>query len=351
MNIIENLKSTLSMRHDLGAKGKPHVRSKKRKQRIGIKGCGYCVPPHIRGNDDPIFQQITTQANAQGITEKDLFVGMKERRYLDKDERIEPLMIDASRLALKQANIAPDAIDRLYGYASVPEYYTPNSLYAVHNGLQLPEQTLVVPHNAEFSTFLLGVLEAYNAITAGWSDHALVCCGSNWTQYMDYTQGHSLSIGDGAGTAVIGPEADFEILDYETQTLSDQYGAMTMQARDSPRATYKITEDVGIYSFQVSAMEGIPKMVQHLLSRNKLTGSDIALITHQASRVLMDHWQESLQPREYPDTLELFGNLTLASYPVTLAYHYLTISSKYLVLAALGVGYHQTALLLKRTGS
>ncbi|GHO62573.1 2-heptyl-4(1H)-quinolone synthase PqsD [Ktedonobacter sp. SOSP1-52] len=321
---------------------------KKNLNRIGIKGCGFSVPPNVRGNDDPIFHQVITVANAQGIAEKDLFTGMKERRYLAQGERIEPLMVEASQLALQRAQVIPEEIDRLYGYASVPEFYTPNSLYLVHKGVQLPEHTLVVPMNNEFSTFLLGVLEACTAITAGRSKYALIACGTNWTHYMDYTQGHALSIGDGAGAAVVGPEADFELIDYATQTLSVQYGAMTMQSRDTQRATYKITEDTGIYSFQVSAMEGIPTMVQSLLNKHGLTGANIALITHQASRVLMDHWAERLQPKQYLDTLAPFGNLTLASYPVTLAYHYLNIATDYLVFAAVGVGYHQTALLLKR---
>ena len=121
-----------------------------------------------------------------------------------------------------------------------------------------------------------------------------------------------------------------------------------MQARDTPLPTYTITEDMGIHTFQVSAMEGLPRMVHSLLNKHGLTGADIALITHQASRVLMDHWNNQLQPRENLDTLVQFGNLTSASYPVTLAYHYPNITAKYLVLAAVGVGYHHTALLLKR---
>jgi 3-oxoacyl-[acyl-carrier-protein] synthase-3 len=166
---------------------------------------------------------------------------------------------------------------------------------------------------------------------------------------MDYTQGHALSVGDGAGAAVVGSEADWTLVDYATYTSSEQYGAMTMRTREhTNRPTYKITEDQGIYSFQVSAMEGIPAMVQGLLKKYGLTGSDISLITHQASRVLMDHWAEQIKPGNYLDTLAAFGNLTIASYPVTLAYYYSRISTPYLVLAAVGVGYHQTVLLFRR---
>jgi len=316
-------------------------------QRIGIKACGYSVPPHIRYNNDPLFHNIVRMVNAQGIAEVDLFTGMKERRYLLEHERIEAYMVEASFLALSQAKLRPQDITELYGYASVPDYFTPNGLYAVHRDLQFTEKTLVIPINNEFSAFLLGVIGACNAIAARRSRHALVVCGTNWTQHMNYTQGHALSVGDGAGAAVVSSDADFVLVDYITQTLSDQYGAMTMQTYDTPRPSYRITEGKGIYSFQVSAKHGLPEMVQTLLKKHDLAGKDIALITHQASRVLMNHWARCLQPKEYLETMECFGNLTLATYPVNLAYHYANITAEYLVVAALGVGYHQTALLLK----
>lgn len=317
-------------------------------ERIGIKACGYSLPPYVRYNDDPIFNNIKRTANAQGIAEADLFTGMRERRYLLERERIETYTVEAAALALARAGLKPQEIDELYGYISVPEYFTPNGLYAVHRDLGLTERALVIPINNEFSTFLLGMIGACNAIAAGRSNYALIACGTNWTQYMDYTQGHALSVGDGAGAAVIGRGADFVLIDYVTQTLSDQYGAMTMQTHDTARPSYKIQEDTGIYSFQVSAMHGLPRMVQTLLNKHGLTGSDIALLTHQASRVLMDHWAECLQPKEYLETLGQFGNLIFATYPVNLAYYYEQVTAEYLVLAALGVGYHQTALLLRR---
>ena len=336
----------------------------RRNQAVGILGCGYSVPSHIRRNDDPIFQDIKRTHNSQGVAEKDIFTGMKERRYLKGDEQLETLMIEAAQGALLKASLELGEIDRLYGYVSVSPYLTPNALYTVHRGLKLPEHTLVVPINSEFTNFLISVLQAWEAIKVGHSKNALIVCGTNWTRYMDYTQGHAFSIGDGAGAAVVGPGAHFVLVDYATQTLSEQYGAMTMQTRvntlhgrryipideqNMPIPTYEITSEEGIQqSFQMSAMKGLPQMVHALLKKHGLTGRDIALITHQSSRILMDHWAESLQPKQYLDTLELFGNLTLATYPVNLAYHFSNIVADYLVFATVGVGYHQIALLLAR---
>lgn len=352
----------------LAARNKPNEGDNRQKEMmnyrsVGILGAGYRVPPHIRTNDDPIFAQLKRTRNAQGIAEQDLFTGLKERRYLREDEQLEPLMVEAAQQALAQANVPASAIDRLYGYASVSPYLAPSSLYTVHRALRLPQHALVVPINSEFSNFVLSIIQAWEAILAGHSTYALVVTGTNWTHYMDYTQGHSLSIGDGAGAVVIGPGDRFMPIDYATQTISEQYGAMTMSIRattlngrryvpvdqhNMPIPTYEITQEEGIHSFLTAGMEGPPVLIQRLLQKHGLTGQDIALITHQASRLMLDYWTQCLQPREYLETLEQFGNMTLATYPVNLAYYYQHITANYLVVAAIGVGFHQTALLLKR---
>ncbi|GCE50218.1 3-oxoacyl-[acyl-carrier-protein] synthase-3 [Thermosporothrix hazakensis] len=330
---------------------------------VGILGTGYSVPPHIRTNDDPLFDQVKRVVNSKGIAEKDLFTGLRERRYLKDGEQLESLMLDAAQKALSQARVSPAEIDRIYGYASVSPYLTPNALYAIHRDLGLPQHTLVVPINSEFSNFLLSLIQAWEAILAGHCRYALIVCGTNWTRYMDYTQGHALSVGDGAGAVVLGPSTSFTLVDYATQTLSEQYGAMVMQTRplllngrrylpvdeqNVPLPTYEILLESGIHSFQTAGMEGPPFLIQQLLQKHGLTGENVALLTHQASRLMLDYWAQRIRPKEYLETLERFGNMTMATYPVNLAYFFHQITAEYVVLAAVGVGFHQTTVLLKR---
>jgi 3-oxoacyl-[acyl-carrier-protein] synthase-3 len=123
---------------------------------------------------------------------------------------------------------------------------------------------------------------------------------------------------------------------------------LPVNEQNIPQPTYEITLESGIASFQSAGMEGPPYLVQTLLKKHGLVGNDIALITHQASRLMLDYWTERLQPREYLETLEQFGNMTLATYAVNFAYFLPQITAEYLVFAALGVGFHQMALLLKR---
>ncbi len=330
---------------------------------IGILGFGYSVPQHIRTNDDPLFQQMKTTANSQGISEKSLFTGTKSRHYLKPGETLNDLMVEAAQKAIFDAGLKPEQIDRLYGYGSVSEFITPNTLYKVHADLDLSSKTLVVPINSEFSNFVTSIIQAWESIAAGRIENALIVCGCHWTKYVDYTKGHALSIGDGAGAVVIGRSSSFTLLDYETEVLSNEYGAMTMQCRSSinngihsmivdennlPIPTYDITNEAGIQSFLTSGMDGPPRIIKTLLERHGLSSDQIALISHQASRKLMDNWNQVIQPKEYFDTFEQFGNMVLASIPVTLACSYNQITADYIVLIALGVGFHQTALLIKR---
>jgi len=320
---------------------------------VGILGFGHAIPPHVRTNEDPIYDSIKTTVNAQGISESSLFTGIKQRRYLGPEETLDDLMVKAGHQALEQASLKPEQIDRLYGYASVSEFITPNALYKIHARLGLKPKTMVLPLNSEFSNFVTSAILAWEAIAVGHCKNALVVCGSGWTRNMDYTKPHSITVGDGAGAAVIGPSSHFTFVDYDTVTLSDEYGAMIMRchnlAADEPSVpTYDIAANEGVKAFLSTGMDGPPTLIHSLLLKHGLSNDQIAFIAHQASRKLIDHWAEKIKPKEYFHTFKEFGNITLASLPVTLSNYYNKITAEYVVLLGIGIGAHQTVLLIKR---
>lgn len=334
--------------------------------RIGILGFGHAVPAGVRTNDDPVLAGLRAAARAGGGKEAEskLFFGVRERRCLGPGEDIEGMMVEAGRAAIAAAGISADRIDRLLGYSSVSEYEVPNGLFKVHQGLGLSRQAKVIPLNREFSTFLLGLVLAWEAILAGRCEHALVVCGSGWTRNMDYTASHAVSLGDGAGAAVVGPSDRWVIVDHaeETFTDDDDYHGMTMKVRVSdagglryvvsgedglPVPTYRITEG-GLRSFMAHGMKDPARLAALILERNGVPPGEAALVTHQGSQVLMDQWREAVRPAEHPNTLEQYGNMTLASVPVTLAVHAGSIRAGHVVLATPGPGAHASALLLRR---
>ncbi len=325
---------------------------------IGLLGFGRALPARVRTNDDPVFAELEGDRSAEAA----FFAGTDERRVLAPDEAIEDFMIEAGRAALDDAGVRPEQIDRVYGYAFVSEYSSPNGLYLVHHGLGLDPRAMVVPINAEFSNFITSVTLAWEAIAAGRARHVLVVCGSSMSRHVAYSSGHSVSVGDGAGAVVVGPSPRFRVLDHESRTLSDAFDVMNMKPRPfgRPGARRVAVDGEGMalptYEMRESAMQVVmkqgaevpPEMVAALLARNGVEPAQVALVTHQPARALMDHWQRAIGPAEYFDTYDRYGNVALASVPITLAETHGRMTAPYLVLASPGTGTHFAALLLRR---
>lgn len=332
-------------------------------ERVAIVGVGYSVPPIVRTNDDPIFNWLKEhQPHGQ-----DLFRGYKERRILacpdslcDLPKTLADLMVPAALQAMKAAGIGPSEVDAILGDASVSEYYTPNELAGIHRRLGLPASAWIVPINlmANFNTSLL---IADSLVKTGRCRNVLIVCGCNWTRHVSYQTPQSISAADGAGAAVVArtdSAAAFTLVDAETIDDTADYGSMYLAGDPSRTADgrgfsppyYHITES-GLTNFQTFGMTAPAEAVNRLLRRNDLEGRQICLISHQASRVLIDAWNAAIGPGQYLETLELFGNMVAANVPVNLAHHFSRIDKSYLVLLTIGPEFMTSALLLRRGGA
>ncbi|RJS25048.1 3-oxoacyl-ACP synthase [Corallococcus sp. H22C18031201] len=314
---------------------------------IALIGTGAALPAQVRLNDDPVFEPLR---KAAGAGEQALFYGNRERRVLAPGESLSALTAEAGRAALRDAGLGTQDVQRLFGYVSVSDFVTPNAMYEVHRDLGLGQDVMVVPVQADFGNFLMGVVLAWEGIRAGALQRALVVAGAGWTRNVDYSQGHAIGIGDAAGAAVVGPGERLVLVDYAADTFSNEYGAMTMRRRAEnglEQPTYGIDPVAGIQAFLKSGMDGPPRLVARLLARHGLRGEDVTLIAHQATRKLMDHWAQEIRPREYLDTYEDYGNMVIASIPVTLARFQRELRTRWLVMVGLGIGAHQLALLVR----
>lgn len=321
-------------------------------QGVGLRGFGHSLPSRARANDDVAFAKI-----AADDPERRLFVGMEERSVLEPGEDIEPHMTAACHMALAQAGLRPDQIDGLYGYASISEYLVPNGLFRVHDELGLRGDIPVVPINAEFTTFITGIMLACDAIASGRCDHLLIACGSTWSRCADYTRGHALVAGDGAAAVVVGRSDRFRVLDYATATLSDRYDVMNLKIRSPvpqegvspsvvPPPTFQIT-DRGRETFLGPAHEIPPALMRELAGRNGVSAASLTMVTHESSNRLTDAWEERIAPGQYLRTFQQHGDIPLVSIMLTLSLHHTAITGTHLGLLSPGPGTHYSAMLLQ----
>ena len=245
------------------------------------------------------------------------------------------------------------------------------------NGIEVFEQTLMqFPHRyvCTSGSSAQHLLEAKFHLGSSFgaqnvSELLLFVVGCNWSRYVDYHTPQAISAADGAAAVVLGvptrtadANALFEVVDHETATHAEYFGSMFMQGDrretlpgSKPGAElwtppyFHITA-AGQEGFKTVGVGVAASVASTVMQRSGLTGADVALIGHQASRVLLDQWTKELQPACVVETIAKFANMTVANIAVNLAWSKtnLPIVQDHLVLLALGPDMHANAILLRR---
>jgi 3-oxoacyl-[acyl-carrier-protein] synthase-3 len=327
------------------------------KRKKYIIGLGHQVPATIRAQIDSVHGEQAAVTKRFGA----YFTGHRERRILKSEESLAALMADAGRQALKGSAIDPGELGALLGYASVSEYTAPNELYAVHKALELPSRVPVIAVDDPFTAFIVCLrLAELEAEVSGRA--SLIACGARWSSSVDHRDGVSTSIGDGAGAAVVGlhpsEQLGLEIVGHAIHTDSGLYGAMRLTSRAGDVPVPQISEDAnGRPMFHMSSEMrevflnwgvNVPaEQALRLLSVHQVPSSQVSLMGHQASRLLVEGWEKKIGPAKTVDTLETFGNMTLASLPVSLSARYGEVETPYVLMVGLGLGFHTAACLLR----
>ncbi len=322
---------------------------------ISILGVGHCLGAIERGNDDPIFQWIREHP----VANQDIFAGLTYRRALGPGETVTSIMATAARNALAAASLAPGDVDMLIGGASLSPYNAPNALSEVHRELALSGSCRVMALNTEYTTFLDGMKLANDLIRCGTIRHALVACGMNWTQHMDYTQAVCVAASDAAGAAVVGRSSDpsrFHLVDWDNETDTSYYGALRM-APDPVMiggtslftpAVMTLDAATGRKAVLNFGVPVPPRVVARLLARHQLSAADITLVPHQVARMIETDWIKAIQPALYVSTESQLADMVSASVPVNLSLNYARIVTDHLVLLGIGMDMHVTVLLYAR---
>lgn len=324
---------------------------------VRLAGLGYAVPAAGPTPSD----DAAARARTASAAEQAMFTAAGGRRFLGEGESLDGLMIEASRAALVDAGLpergAP--IDRVYGYGSVARYLSPNPVYAVHFALGLPRSTWVVPVAADFSIFLASLAAARDALLAGTARRALVVAGAFFSRHVHASSGYGVAIGDAACAAVLEREEQQEgtppppglrLVDCHQESRSDLYEAGMIAAAPAPGGTFEAPafrlNPAVLEPMKEHGVVGPVGVARELMGRRGVSPSQVTLIAHQASRVLMGLWREALAPADYLDTFDRFGNITAASTGVTLAVHRAALRTPWVLLLSVGAGMHSAAALL-----
>ena len=170
--------------------------------RSSIKGIGSYVPDKILSNED--LSKIVDTSNDWIVSR----TGIKERRIADRNIKTSDIAAEASKKALKMANMKPCDIDLLIVGTVTPDMSFPSTSCIVQNNLGI-KKAASFDISAGCAGFIYSLSVADSLIKSGQFKNALVVGVDVLSKITDYTDRSTCVLfGDGGGAVVLSSVVD-----------------------------------------------------------------------------------------------------------------------------------------------
>lgn len=169
---------------------------------VGIAGIGFSVPENKIAND--YFTEFIETSDEWIQTR----TGIKERRWLAKDEKPSDLFREAGRAALADAGVAPEEVDLIIVATVSGDYQsTPSAACLVQRDLGCVNAA-AFDVSAACAGFVYGLSVGSQFLRAGTYRNVLVIGGEGLSRIADlYDRNSVILFADGAGAALLQPHA------------------------------------------------------------------------------------------------------------------------------------------------
>lgn len=290
--------------------------------RSEIIGTGHYLPENIVTNDD--LAKIVDTSD-EWIIER---TGIKSRRIVAEGELTSDLCINASKMALKNANIKADDIDLVIVATITADNITPAVATKVAAMLGVKTGVPAFDISAACSGFVYALTLADNMIRLGQVKRALVIGAESLSKITDWTDRNTcILFGDGAGAVVLqakegnGTISDTGILATKIYADGNEYEQLKTTGGVS------LTMDTG--KLWMNGKEvfkyAIPAMANSIEALVEETGIDINdinwVIPHQANIRIIDGVAKKLNidSSKVIVTVDHQGNTSAATIPLALS--------------------------------
>lgn len=287
---------------------------------VEIIGTGSYVPPHIRSNE--FFEKVGS--SDQWIKEK---LGIHERR-IALDETTSDLASKAAIEAIRDAGLSPNDIDLIVVATATPDRQAPSCACFVQKKINAIN-AVAFDISAVCSGALYAVCTAMQFVKTGVYKNVLVIGADTFSTITDWSRRDSVFFGDGAGAIILsGTNEDKGFIDFSMHTDSVGLDHFTIPGGGAEQPSSLQTIDSGSHFWQMdgqeiykTAIDVLPKSINKLLEKNKLTIEDIhCLLPHQPSiRILKDIAASICMPFDRVKTnMDRYANTSGGTIPIVL---------------------------------
>lgn len=331
---------------------------------VSIKGITVCVPKQKQSTFDYAYLKPE---------EQEMFyktVGIKERRVASETTTCSDLCEKAAQYFFDKGITKPENIDVVIFVSQSSDYFLPSTAVILQDKLKLKKSVLAFDITLGCSGYVYGLSVINNFLQSGQFKQALLLAGDKSTISVNYEDKSAYPLFGDAGTATL-LEYDANASDMFFNLNSDGSGknAIIIEHGHS-RHPYSPESDIihepepglkrakkhlalngqDIFTF---ALKEVPPNVKETLEFAKKTNADIDFfIMHQANKLINETVRKKLgiEKEKYPYSIELFGNTSSASIPLTIVTALkdkILKESLNLLLCGFGVGLSWGTAILK----
>ena len=287
-------------------------------------GTGRSVPTNVMTNHD--FAGIGIDTTHEWIVERS---GIHRRHIAKNGETTCSMAAEASRAAMRKADVQPGQLDLIVLSTATPDRLLPSTAVDLQAELGAT-RAAAFDISAACSGWLYGLTVAEGMITSGMAETALVAGSEKMSAIVDWTDRSTCVLfGDGSGAAVLRRSTDgkgiLSTFMRSDGTLAELLyrpagGASTPFGEDVLRDRTHYVTMAGREVFK-HAVRSMAEAADRALDRARLTGKDIdLLIPHQANvRIIEATAKHAGIPMDkvYVN-VDRFGNTSSASIPIAL---------------------------------
>ena len=292
--------------------------------RTVVMGTGMSMPENVISNKD--LEKIVDTSD-EWITQR---TGIKERRIASNGQSTVTFGAEASRQALREANLSARELDMIIVATQTPDTFVPSTSCLLQKDLDAP-QALAFDLVAGCTGFIYGLVVADNFIKNNPWLKILVVGAEQLSPYLNWEDRTTcIPFGDGAGAAVVtGSDNGGGVLatclrsDGAKWNLLTILGGGTLYPPSHEMIDQKLSvirmEGNKVFKLAVPAME---EVAWHVLTQAGYAPADVdVFIPHQANIRIMEAVGQRLGIPESKTVLTVhkYGNTSTASIPTAMA--------------------------------
>ena len=279
-----------------------------------IKGCGSYLPENVLTNSDLESILDTTD---EWITSR---TGIKKRHIIAENQYTSDLALEASKIAITDANLNPNDIDLIIVATTTPDKIFPSTACILQKKLDIKECP-AFDIQAVCSGYIYALSVADNFIKTGSAKNVLVVGADAMSTITDYSdRSNAILWGDGSGAVVLSNSDEEGILSTHIHASGEYEELLHVSKKEKEGVLRETIEMQGNQVFKM-AVNTLDMIVDETLNANKLAKEDIDwVVPHQANIRILEATAKKLNMSmdKVITTIEEQGNTSAASIPLAL---------------------------------